>query len=155
MVRTLSVTMETAVCPDINISMTSNLCRLSLCVFSPCVSVLQPVTPPAGNLMSKQRAQLTFDPCMFRRPRETDWCYHRQRQRERARLGKRLVSPLGIIIWAMVDLGSKISWKHHISVCTFFNNPSVLFVCVWRFQTRRRRQPDFYRTVKRSVCSRR
>lgn len=33
--------------------------------------VLQPVTPPAGNLMSKQRAQLTFDPCMFRRLRET------------------------------------------------------------------------------------
>lgn len=41
------------------------------------------VTPSAGNLMSKQRALLTFDPCVFRWLREADWYTDRDREHDR------------------------------------------------------------------------
>lgn len=152
---TQSVTIETAVCLYVNISMTSNLSILSLCA-SLSLPPSQPVTPPAGNLTSKQRALLTFDPCMFRRPREADWCYHRERDREHG----------WEETWMTVDLKSKCAkigetTVYHL-ILYYFLNRSLLFVlcvcvcvCMQCFQTRLRHQPDSCRTVKRLVCSRR
>ena len=100
--------------------MTTNLCRLSLWVFfslCTCVSVLQPVTPPTGSLMSKQRAQLTFDPCMFRQLRETDWFYHTQTETY-------------FSSWHY-NLGDSWFRKQISSAFSFFLNLSPLFLCAF------------------------
>lgn len=98
---TLSVTIETAVHLDINMSMSSNLSRLflwvSLSLFLSCSlpHLLQEIS------CQKQRAQLTFDPCMFRLLTES---YHRETQSTAER---RLVSPLAITAWTTIELGSR------------------------------------------------
>lgn len=79
---TPSVTIETAVCLYVNISMTSRLTIASLCIPLP-LRVRQPVTPPAGNLTSKERARRPLTPARLAgTERQTDVIAERGRGEE-------------------------------------------------------------------------
>lgn len=108
--------------------------------------VLQSVTPPAGNLTSKHRPPLTFDPAYLggsvRQTNDTtksgSWCISEEEEKQMSQIE-----------------GDRCSQKKKNKGKKCVLTPFLCAFACFPSQIRLRLQPDFCRTVRRSACLKR